>query len=269
MDTVISQKGLPLQDAAHPNDQSHSNPEGLPVLRVSPEEVAPFIENSPDFLETQVLIRRFIEFRETRHPFYFDQEDFDAVVRWKLRKQFGRVAGRLKLNSYSTIRAVTQAAFSVRSDDADHELRVRVSLLCALDGIDIGVASAILALTFPESYPVIDFRGWRQAYRQDTPRRTFTLSHYAHYKNDCTRLALSLGVTPQSVDLALWAKDLAEHPVPSRKRRVLNDALYIDDTTHNADWIKSRYHARISCEEALTGRAPINNGPTPNVRHLS
>ena len=77
--------------------------------------------------------------------------------------------------------------------------------LRSLPGIGIGVGSATLALTLPERYCVIDFRGWRALFSRD--RRTFGLGHYLDYVHEVSRLATELGRHPQEVDLALWELD--------------------------------------------------------------
>lgn len=67
------------------------------------------------------------------------------------------------------------------------------------------VASAVLALVFPEKYAVIDVRVWRQIFGEE--KTTFTLADYQRYLPEVKRLASELGWTVQEVDLAIWDYD--------------------------------------------------------------
>lgn len=72
-------------------------------------------------------------------------------------------------------------------------------------GVGVPVASAVLALVFPEKYAVIDFRGWRQVFGEE--RTTFSVSDYRRYLREIRRLALELEWCVQEVDLAIWEYD--------------------------------------------------------------
>jgi 2C-methyl-D-erythritol 2,4-cyclodiphosphate synthase len=71
--------------------------------------------------------------------------------------------------------------------------------------VGVPVASAILALVFPEKYSVIDFRGWRQVFGEE--RTTFSVSDYRRYLTEIQKLAQELGWIVQEVDLAIWEYD--------------------------------------------------------------
>lgn len=67
------------------------------------------------------------------------------------------------------------------------------------------MASAILALVFPEQYAVIDFRGWRQIFGE--AKRTFSVADYKRHLREVKRLAVKLGWLVQEIDLAIWEYD--------------------------------------------------------------
>ena len=52
----------------------------------------------------------------------------------------------------------TKWAFKITHTDEDYETYLKIKTLMVPRGISIGIASAILALCFPQSYAVIDFR---------------------------------------------------------------------------------------------------------------
>jgi 2C-methyl-D-erythritol 2,4-cyclodiphosphate synthase len=68
------------------------------------------------------------------------------------------------------------------------------------------MASAILALVFPEKYAVIDYRSWRRVFEKE--KRDFSACDYKEYLRRIRKLAQELGWQPQEVDLAIWAYDM-------------------------------------------------------------
>jgi len=136
---------------------------------------------------------------------YLTLDELDRVLQWKLRGQHGRQRERRKANTEDVIRVVTGAALSIEHPDEDYEIELRLGILCTLRGVGVPVASAILALVFPERYAVIDFRGWRQVFGEE--RTTFSVSDYKRYLREIRRLSLELGWPVQEVDLAIWEYD--------------------------------------------------------------
>jgi len=136
---------------------------------------------------------------------YLTLDEFDRVLQWKLRGQYGRHQERRKANTDDVIRVVTGAALSIEHPDKDYEIELRFGILGALRGVGVPVASAILALVFPERYAVIDFRGWRQVFGED--KEQFSVSDYKRYLPRIQNLAQELGWPVQEVDLAIWEYD--------------------------------------------------------------
>ncbi len=98
-------------------------------------------------------------------------------------------------------------------DNKDCELELRVNALCLLRGVSVPVASAMLALVYPDEYAVIDFRGWRQVFGEE--RQVFQTRDYKEYMREIRRLAKELGWTPQRVDHVIWEYDRRGFPVAS------------------------------------------------------
>ena len=143
---------------------------------ITAAQLTPFRTLGDDYDQTQRLKRQFAVLRQERVPLYLTLAELNEILRWKLRGQFGRQRARRRLNTDEVIRAVTTAALSLTHPDDDYETELRLGLLCTLRGVGVPVASAILALVFPERYAVIDFRGWRQLF---TEGRTTSVS-YTH-----------------------------------------------------------------------------------------
>lgn len=120
----------------------------------------------------------------------------------------------LESNSADRIEAVTSRALSFCDPDPDIEMIGRVTMLRVLPGVGMGVASAILALCFPERYAPIDFRVWRQLF--ESKLSMFEISEYRRYLEKLRGLADELATLDpandwpvQLVDYFAWEYDAA------------------------------------------------------------
>ena len=130
----------------------------------------------------------------------FSLGNLEAIVRWKSE----RVVHYLIANSNEKIRRVLAA---VTAPEATTEAAVKA--LLDLQGVDIPVASAILAAIYPERYTVLDFRAL-----EALGHARHDVRFYEEYLDFCKRLAESNIVKPQSglpaptplraLDRALW-----------------------------------------------------------------
>ncbi len=172
---------------------------------ITAEQIAPFRSSSDDYDLTEQLKSRFARLRRERQPLYLTQSEFDDISKWKLRGQYGRQREIRAVNTEGTIETVTGAALSIVHPDQGYEAELKVGILCCLRGVGVPVASAVLALVFPEKYGVVDFRGWRQVF--DEIKTAFSATDYERYLGEIRRLANELGWLPQEVDLAIWEYD--------------------------------------------------------------
>ncbi len=174
---------------------------------VTASQLIPYRTSSSGYDVTKGLKARMAHLRRERCPLYLTPDEFDAVLRWKLRSYYARLRQKLAENTPEVIRVVTQAAFSVTHPDEEYETELRLNLLCSLRGVAVPVASAFLALMFPEKYAVIDFRTWRQLFREN--KAAFSTTDYIRYLREIRRLADELSWPVQEVDLAIWEYDRA------------------------------------------------------------
>ncbi|WP_376793336.1 hypothetical protein [Thermoflexus sp.] len=168
----------------------------------------PYKTASDDYELTEPPKDKFKRLRSERQPLYLTSEELDEILGWKLRGQYERQKEKRKANTEDVIRTVTGAALSITHPDEDYETELRLRLLCCIRGVGIRVASAVLALVFPAKYATIDFRGWRQIFGEE--KKEFSISDYKCYLREIKQLAAESGWLPQEVDLAIWAKDVAE-----------------------------------------------------------
>ncbi len=176
---------------------------------ITPSQIRPLRGAAEDEAETKALKSQFRQAVEERKPFYLTGAEFERILRWKLRGQYGRGAARRAVHTDKVVREGTRATFAISSDDFEYELETRMGILTALRGVAVPVASAILALACPERYGVIDFRVWRQLFDKEKAGG-FTLGDYKRYMAAIRRLAGELGWLPQEVDAAIWEYDLRE-----------------------------------------------------------
>lgn len=130
----------------------------------------------------------------------FTLANLEAIVRWKSERLVQYLIG----NSNEKIRRVLAV---VAAPDTSTETAVKA--LLELHGVDLPVASAILAAIFPERYTVLDYRTL-----EALGHARHDVHFYEEYLSFCKRLAESNIVTPQSelpaptplrtLDRALW-----------------------------------------------------------------
>ncbi len=126
----------------------------LPALKTNAAQVRASLGLAPDASAADDLKRKFRCARQEQCPLFLNRDELLDIAKWKLGGQYGQVKSLFERNSCNTV----------------------------------------LALTFPEDYAVIDFRGWRQAYGE--PRTAFSLRHYATYIESCIELAVRLNTFP-------------------------------------------------------------------------
>jgi hypothetical protein len=126
--------------------------------------------------------------------------NLEAIVRWKSERAVHYLIG----NSNEKIRRVLAVAASPESST-----EAAVKALLELHGVDITVASAILAAIYPERYTVLDYRAL-----EALGHAPHDVHFYKEYLDFCKRLAESNIVKPQgdlpaptplrTIDRALW-----------------------------------------------------------------
>ena len=126
--------------------------------------------------------------------------NLETIVRWKSE----RVVHYLIGNSSESIRSALAVAASPKSSTAN-----AVKALIALRGVDISIASAILAAIYPERYAVLDYRAL-----EALGHARHDVLFYAEYNDSLKRLAECGVVTPQlglpaptplhALERALW-----------------------------------------------------------------
>lgn len=116
----------------------------------------------------------------------------EDIFKWKTR---GRGISRLRRNSDEEIADALSLAVRAKTE------RAAVAVLLGLRGVDVPVASAILTVTFPERYTVIDFRALEALDNKSSDR---SVNFYLAYLDTCRRLAIENNISLRDLDRALW-----------------------------------------------------------------
>ena len=125
--------------------------------------------------------------------------NFKIIVAWKSP----RSKGRASRNTEADVADALRLAVDAKTD------RAAVAVLTGLRGVDVPVASAILAAIEPDRFTIIDRRALESlGVKQPSPTVEFYLEYLAH----CRRLASEQGVSLRELDRALWQWSNARNP---------------------------------------------------------
>jgi len=139
---------------------------------------------------------------------YATKQDLQSIIKWKFQ---GRLLGRQKrmLNLLATVPEediiqMTRAVFGMNDD------KLRVRLLCAMDGIGYALASVILTFFDPEHFGIFDIHAWRALFGKE-PGTLFTNQrHVLEFFNALRSLSSEIGCSCRAIEKALFKKDLEE-----------------------------------------------------------
>jgi hypothetical protein len=165
---------------------------------------ASFDQNDKDWVGTNALKRKITDHLAKNPGNGLTLELFNDIVKWKLDRQEGRTRHtRGPKVTEDLLREITTCAFILRhKDDPDSLTRARLMVLQGIPGVGMGIASAILALTFPNKYGVIDDIVWNVIY--GIKKESFWISDYRKYLEDLLPASSTLGWPPQEVDFFAW-----------------------------------------------------------------
>lgn len=173
------------------------------------EQILGLIDRADDNQETLDLISHFSVLKNQRKRTFLDKSDFDRILRWKLRNQFGRQLNLRQVNTDEIIQLITKLVFLIEHPSKDYEAELKVKILTSIKGVEIPIASAILSLTNPDKYAVIDFRVWRQLF--GLKKSYYTMSDYVKYLGRIKELAIKYDLEMQQIDMAIWQYDIEQN----------------------------------------------------------
>lgn len=130
---------------------------------------------------------------------YFNKSEFLAMCSWKSP----RPRHLYQSNSSAKIRRVSIDLFAAKCE------KQRVELLTSLKGVGVPTASAILTLTDPKDYGVIDIRVWQLLYQCGAVRTRpsgvgFSCENWLEFLERLRHWARKFDVTVRDVERALF-----------------------------------------------------------------
>ncbi len=146
--------------------------------------------------KTAVLIENIRHIRLSKE---ITRTEFLAICRWKSP----RAVRHFSKNKTKSIQRAVCAALSTRNE------RQRLEYLTALKGVNVPMASAILMLTDPKRYGVIDIRVWQLLHRMRSVSTKengvgFTFKNWYHYLCKLRYFAKKFGVSARTVERTLF-----------------------------------------------------------------
>jgi hypothetical protein len=125
--------------------------------------------------------------------------EFLDICYWKSPRSIRRC----ERNSAAAVEKTTQKAFRTKNE------RRKLELLTSLQGVSVPTASAILTLTNPERYGVIDIRVWQLLHALGSVKKNargqgFTFSHWFQYLQILRHHGKRLKVPVRLVELTLF-----------------------------------------------------------------
>jgi hypothetical protein len=147
-------------------------------------------------LDTAKIIQRL---KHVRMDGQLSRREFLDVCYWKSP----RSVHHCKRNSTESIASISRKVFSTRSE------KKRIELLTSLHGVSIPTASAILTLTNPARYGVIDIRVWQVLYRlgsvnQNARGQGFSFEQWYRYLRILSEQARRLRTPVRLIELTLF-----------------------------------------------------------------
>ena len=140
------------------------------------------------------------ELRQVRKRGYLKPIELERICRWKS----ARAIHHIKKNSAARVRAATGRALATQSEHR------RLEALMSLDGVSVGMASAILTLLNPRRYGVIDIRVWQLLYGIGAVTKNpsgvgFTFNHWHQFLMIVRQFAEEFHVSARDIERSLFS----------------------------------------------------------------
>jgi hypothetical protein len=158
--------------------------------------------SSDEFQETLQLKKQIKKALKEREVPYLSALELDQILRWKLDKQYHRSKQQREINVDEVVIPITRACFSIRSEDRDYEIELKLKTLTTMRGVAIPLASAILAICFPNDFVVIDSLLWELIYEEE--KSSFTVTDYLKFLSFFTSLSQHTKRSLQDTEHLLW-----------------------------------------------------------------
>ena len=170
---------------------------GLRRLKYS--SLGELLDNEPITGEDPATAGMILRLRHVSRDKGLSRTEFLEMCSWKSPRSIRHC----RRNSAKAVTSVIRTVFSTRSE------KKRLELLTSLHGVSVPTASAILTLTNPRRYGVLDIRVWQLLFRLGSVNHKrggqgFRFYDWEMYLNILRHQAKRLGVSVRLVELSLF-----------------------------------------------------------------
>jgi hypothetical protein len=144
---------------------------------------------------------------------FLTKKDLIKIVKWKFpegSKTFSRqliILPLLQPINDAHIRKITYCVFKINDD------RLRLKLLCCIDGVGNAIASTILSFYNPKKYGILDIHSWRELFGKE-PKDVFSnTKHTMKFFQKLREISSETQLSCRDIEKALFKKNKDESTI--------------------------------------------------------
>lgn len=147
--------------------------------------------------------------RKARERGHFTKPEFLDICGWKSKRRIALYSS----NSEMTIKDSTAFAFATKDEQS------RIETLTKLAGVAVPTASALLTVSCPTSFGVIDIRAWQFLHSEGIVTRNkngvnLSVNNWLEYLDILRNIASRAKTTPRLVEISLYKAHKAKQKGP-------------------------------------------------------
>ncbi len=155
-----------------------------------------------DFESLESLRGEYSRKLSLRKEKYLDAKEFEQIICWKLDTQAHRSKQLRLANIDGLVVPITKAYFNLKSENFEYETEIKIKLLTSLKGVGTPLASAVMAITEPQKYCIVDSVLWEFIFHQE--KSSFTTNDYLKFHKVISELSQRLDKDLQRAEFTLW-----------------------------------------------------------------
>ena len=164
---------------------------------------------SKTIANTEPFEEYFNQMKDTIKKGFLTPEELLDICRWKSPRTINKIE-----TDKDKIKILTSKAFSIKCEDVisirfEKVEGEKIDILDNIKGVGVPMASAILTLTDPENYGVIDIRVWQVLFRlkkvdYDPEGQNFTKKHWTDFLKVIRNLSKEYKTRARDVERVLF-----------------------------------------------------------------
>jgi hypothetical protein len=155
-----------------------------------------------DFINLDSLRGEFSHKLNSRKEKFLDSKEFEQILCWKLDTQAHRSKKLRLVNVDGLVIPITKAYFNLKSENFEYETEVKIKLLTSLKGVGTPLASAVMAITEPQKYCIVDSVLWEFIFNEE--KSSFTTNDYLKFHKVIIERSEKLDRDVQKTEFTLW-----------------------------------------------------------------